>query len=292
MELHHTLQLQDKLDDEELAHYLIADYHPDTAHDLYAYGASPDIAPLYIGTDLAELLEYSPYVIRVKSDDTLLNIFHTKAISGGSWSGILVSALAEIAFDDLITHLRQRLIMQFSGNKKGILHFQNPAVAHYFFGESDKRDTALWMGPITHISWYAFPYSAIQGVWCSVSNSLPVKAAELLSDTSNSSWIITPSQQMALEIQYDDKILSRFFESISVAVTDNTEWCNYRQCLNQAESLGLTDNTCIYRYLTLCRQYGKPAESLLKSSYLFSLTSSEKLQYLENTLRKDSLYVS
>lgn len=273
--------------DIELHHYLISHYAPSMAQEIYTHANSSDIALLYATTALAELSEYSPCVTRVHDADKLLKEYQHKAVSMDSWSGIVVSVPSTTSFSTLLTHLRQRLLILFTGGRKGILHFYNPRVANYFFDSVEAQDTNHWLGPIKQVSWFAPEHCLNRSLWCKVINtSLPVISTSQVPPL----WKMTPSQQTALERLYNDKVLADFFASISLTVTDSEQWSQYLQYMTQSEQLGLSEKEHLYAYLSLCRKFGSADEVMLNSTPLLRLSAPQKIAYLEKMLTKDTIY--
>ncbi|WP_299492706.1 DUF4123 domain-containing protein [uncultured Shewanella sp.] len=304
-----TLPKQDS-DGVILSHYFIGHTHPELAKAVYTYAGHADIAPLYIDTSLADLMEQSPYVVNIFQDDPLFEIFQSNAqkwsiaSSTGShrspWSGIIVSVRASVSFEMLLTYLRHRVLIQFSGKRKGVFHFQNPNIARYFFGEAQLKDTQEWMGPLLYLHWYEQWRSdagETQGQWRQVANSEPNYDLCLDMDTSDNQahfplWQLRESQQQALELQFDDKNIVRFFKEAMSSMPSLNERNVYRTYIKQAEQLGFYQAQELDAYFLLRQQYPEINQARLSDPSLNTLSANEKLQFLDTMLRKDALYAS
>lgn len=305
-----TLPKQDS-DGVILSHYLVAHAHPELAREIYTYVGDADIAPLYIDTPLADFIEQSPYVVNLFQGDPLFNVFQSNAQQSSAnlesvapnqtpWSGIIVSVRATVSFDMVLAYLRHRVLIQFSGKRKGVFHFQNPNVARYFFGEAQLKDTQEWMGPLLYLHWYEQWHSSggeVQGQWRQVENPEPSYDLCVDSDLTDHQalyplWQLRESQQHALELQFDDKNIVRFFKESRQTMPSVDERNLYRTYIKQAEQLGLYQTQELDAYFGLRQQYPQMNPARLSDPSLEALSAHEKLQCLETMLRKDALYVS
>ncbi|WP_298776040.1 DUF4123 domain-containing protein [uncultured Shewanella sp.] len=293
-----------------LSHYLVAHAHPDLAREIYTYVGNSDIAPLYIDTPVADLLEQSPYVVNIFQDDPLFEVFQSNVQQSPAnlepfiqdqtpWSGIIVSVRATVSFDMVLAYLRHRVLIQFSGKRKGVFHFQNPNVARYFFGEAQLQDTQEWMGPLLYLHWYEQWHNGgeeVLGQWRQVEN--PAPSYDLCSDRDTLGnqalfplWQLRESQQQALELQFDDKNIVRFFKESMQSLPNVDERNLYRTYIKQVEQLGFYQVQELDAYFYLRQQYPQINPARLSDPSLDALTAHEKLQCLETMLRKDALYV-
>ncbi|WP_299004826.1 DUF4123 domain-containing protein [uncultured Shewanella sp.] len=293
-----------------LSHYLVAHAHPELAREIYTYAGHADIAPLYIDTPLADFIEQSPYVVNLFQGDPLFEVFQSNAQqlfanlesvaqNQAPLSGIIVSVRATVSFDMVLAYLRHRVLIQFSGKRKGVFHFQNPNVARYFFGEAQLKDTQEWMGPLLYLHWYEQWYSGgeeVQGQWRQVEN--PEPSYDLCHDSDSAEpqalfplWQLRESQQQALELQFDDKNIVRFFKESRQSMPSVGERNLYRTYIKQAEQLGFYQVQELDAYFHLRQQYPQINQARLSDPSLNALSAHEKLQCLETMLRKDALYV-
>ncbi|MEP7731229.1 DUF4123 domain-containing protein [Marinomonas primoryensis] len=298
-----------------LQHYLIANRlpgsMPNLMADMYAHNGGADNAILYLNSELSELLEVSPYVIRVHEGDFVLKQYERNAVVQNGWSGIVISVADTTSFDELLMHLRQRLLVLFSSDRKGVLHFSNPNVANYWFGEADTNETAVWLGPIKQVWWYGANNSPNQALWCHIWNLLDAPPV----DTSPppSLWSITESQKAALELKKVDKVLAVFFLSASISVKSSQQWLRYRSFFCDASTLGLTERDNVYQYLLLCNEHDHANENLddnfrevgadgnnldksliesLDVAFIQTLSESKKLHHIKTRLKRDRSYAN
>ena len=310
-----TFNLQASSLQANLQHYLIANRLPGNVPnlmaDMYAHNGGADNAILYLNSELSELLEVSPYVIRVHEGDFILQQYERNAVVQNGWSGIVVSVAETTSFDELLMHLRQRLLVLFSSGRKGVLHFSNPNVANYWFGETNSNETGLWLGPIQHVWWYGAERSPNQALWCHFQNHSDAPATD--SNSSLLLWSITESQKAALELKKVDKVLAGFFLSTSMNVQNRQQWLRYRSFFCDASVLGLTELDNVYQYLLLCgehdhtnenlddnvREVGTDGNNLDKSliesldvAFIQTLSESKKLHHIKTRLKRDGSYAN
>ncbi len=301
-----TLNLHSDSFEIGLQYYLIANSVPASTStlsaDIYTHSDSTKSAALYLDTELSALLEVSPYVIRVWEGDYLLQQYEQNALTKKGWTGILIGVSEETSFEALLAHLRQRLLVSFSSGRKGILHYSNPNVANYFFGETELHtNTESWLGVIKQVCWYGAENSPNQGVWCKVQNHSDKAEAH------TPSWVITPSQEAAFNMQNVDKALATYFTNASLVLKNSHKWTQYRRYFNEAETLGFAELDNIYQYLTLCRSQNsscdqkehysaeKAATSLferLDIKAIQSVNEAQKLHHIEMLIKKDESYAN
>ena len=300
-----TLNLHSDSFEAGLQYYLIANSVPAStptlSADIYTHSNSEENAALYLDSDLSTLLDVSPYVIRVREGDYLLQQYEQNALTKKGWTGVLIAVTEETSFEALLAHLRQRLLVSFSSGRKGILHYSNPNVANYFFGETELHtNTDSWLGMIKQVRWYGAENSPNQGVWCKVQNHSDKAEAH------TPLWVITPSQEASFNIQNIDRALTTYFTNASMDLDDSQKWALYRGYFNEAETLGFVELENIYQYLTLCRaqnsscdQEHYSAEKVAASLFerldikaIQSLNETQKLHHIEMLIKKDESYAN
>lgn len=301
-----TLNLHSDSFEAGLQYYLIANSVPAStptlSADIYTHSNSVESAALYLDSDLSTFLDVSPYVIRVREGDHLLQQYVQNALTKKGWTGVLIAVTEETSFEVLLAHLRQRLFVSFSSGRKGILHYSNPNVANYFFGETALRtNTESWLGMIKQVCWYGAENSPNQGLWCKVQNHSDKAEAH------TQSWVITPSQEAAFNMQNVDKALTTYFTNASMDLDDSQKWALYRGYFIEAETLGFVELDNIYQYLTLCREhniahhqdehYG--VEKLTKNlidrldiDAIRLINEAQKIHHIEMRIKKDESYAN
>jgi hypothetical protein len=114
------------------------------------YQLEPDPQPyaLFSGTELDAHLAQGPWLIQLASDSSVLSAYRQ---SPEQWPGVLLSSAQPV--EELLAHLRQMLVVQFEGNRKGILRYYDPLVASYLFPATDAITS--WLGPIEQLFWHS-----------------------------------------------------------------------------------------------------------------------------------------
>ncbi|WP_028021526.1 DUF4123 domain-containing protein [Enterovibrio calviensis] len=285
-----SLNLNDSRQGKHLSHYLIANNTPEMLANLYCHSDSADIRPLYLDSDFSHFLDISPYITKVEIGDTLLNLFVNSTETGNSWSGVIVSTSSTLTFEALILHLQERLMTTFSEGRKGVMHYYNPVVADYFIGESNYDDTARWLGPIVQFTWRNQTLSPRFNLWCSVESPQSNKDK---STTTQSPWVLTSSQEKALEQLYDDKILASYFKNnIQLKLTPDI-WKQYREYFKRSEEMGLVDKQYIFEFFKIIERNGLPhREKTLYTKLVSTKNQEDKLKIYKHALQREELYVS
>lgn len=113
------------------------------------YQLEPDPRPeaLFADTELGAHVEQGPWLIQLMPDSPLLSAYRQ---APEQWPGLLLSSGRPV--DELLAHLRAMLVVQFEGERKGILRFYDPRVASYLFAATEAVTT--WLGPIEQLFWY------------------------------------------------------------------------------------------------------------------------------------------
>lgn len=101
----------------------------DLPKKLYQWSEQPNFEPLYLGTELNELVELSPCLIAIEgaTDPVLQNFLANAALE---W-GYLIFASG--TYDEIIHHLRWLLIVEAAEQQNFILRLADPAVAQAMF---------------------------------------------------------------------------------------------------------------------------------------------------------------
>lgn len=113
------------------------------------YQLEPDPQPhaLFADTDLDAHIEQGPWLIQLTQDSSLLSAFRQ---TPEQWPGMLFSSAQPV--NELLAHLREMLVVQFDGNRKGVLRYYDPQVASYLFPATEA--VASWLGPIEQLFWH------------------------------------------------------------------------------------------------------------------------------------------
>lgn len=113
------------------------------------YQLEPDPRPeaLFTDTELSAHLEQGPWLIQLTPDSPWLSDYRQ---TPERWPGLLLSCAEPVR--ELLTHLREMLIVQFEGKRKGILRYYDPQVASYLFPATET--VISWLGPIEQLLWH------------------------------------------------------------------------------------------------------------------------------------------
>ncbi|MBD1559752.1 DUF4123 domain-containing protein [Vibrio sp. S9_S30] len=273
----------------DLKHYIIASYSASTAQALYELAETAEIEPLYAESVLEEFLSISPVVARCDIKSKLFRRLTEGTPSDFDWSWILVSVPTSLSFKHLLRQLRTGLTISFDGARRGVFHFYNSRIAHYFFGQSNPMDTQAWLGIIKQVTWISPSYSPNSGSVCFFENS--AEGTEVNSSKANTQKVLSPSQQIALERLYDDKIIGEYLSKQSITHCNEKQWMRYRTLYMHSENLGLTPPNDIHRFFQLCDQYGASPEDIESVMHLETLDLDSKFHALEQKMIEDKHYV-
>ena len=89
------------------------------------YQLEPDPRPeaLFADTELGAYVEQGPWLIQLTPDSPLLSAYRQ---APEQWPGVLLSSGRPV--DELLAHLRAMLVVQFEGERKGILRDRKSVV--------------------------------------------------------------------------------------------------------------------------------------------------------------------
>ncbi|EKO3393522.1 DUF4123 domain-containing protein [Vibrio fluvialis] len=172
---------------------LVNNYHNMHA-EVYNSISGHLVEPLYLSTPVESLLDRSPLLIALYEHDPMANILpkeHT----------LYFSAPLNVSFDVALAQLRNRLHIQFSGNRRGLFHYYFPSVASYFFECSDTIDTGKWLGCFSSLYFYRQTYSDLAN-WSKVVGEGGGPALNL--------WLLTESQENALNDKYHENEIAQW----------------------------------------------------------------------------------
>lgn len=115
---------------------------------IYKYHSNPNPYYLFDQTLLAEIKQQGPYVLRVDDSPKFIQSYLDDP---QLWQGIMLETNATSA--QLLSHLRNLLLVRFEKEQKGILNYYHQQVATYFF-QMPEYLQPFWLGPINKITWY------------------------------------------------------------------------------------------------------------------------------------------
>lgn len=114
---------------------------------IYQMEADPDPQPLFADTELSTHLDQGPWLVRITPEGQYLAAYRQEP---GQWPGILLASKQPM--EALLAHLRRMLIVQFDGQRKGVLRYYDPRVASYLFPATEA--SGAWLGPIEQFVWH------------------------------------------------------------------------------------------------------------------------------------------
>ncbi|NWA25210.1 DUF4123 domain-containing protein [Pseudomonas gingeri] len=137
--------------------WLLLEHHEDLNRQLYQKVTQPTPLRLFDSTEVALYREQSPLLIEAARSSTL---FRAVQNTPERWPGLVIDSA--MPRERLLDHLRQRLFIHFGpDNRKGLLRYWSPTTASYFFPACTSEELRLWLGPISHLSWYGATWPEI-----------------------------------------------------------------------------------------------------------------------------------
>lgn len=128
--------------------YMLLELDDEILQRIYQMEADPDPQPLFADTELSAHLDQGPWLVRITPEGQYLAAYRQEP---GQWPGILLASKQPM--EVLLAHLRRMLIVQFDGQRKGVLRYYDPRVASYLFPATEA--TGTWLGPIEQFVWHS-----------------------------------------------------------------------------------------------------------------------------------------
>lgn len=120
---------------------------------IYQLEADPQPQALFAQTELAAHIEQGPWLMRMAPESQWLAAYRQ---APEQWPGVLLSSSRST--DEVLAHLRRMLVVQFEGERKGVLRYYDPRVASYLFPATESINS--WLGPIEQFVWYGATWAA------------------------------------------------------------------------------------------------------------------------------------
>lgn len=181
--------------------FALVSHYDNMQREVYQKISGHLLEPLYLSTPLESLLSRSPLVIALYPNDPLIHALPKE-------NTLYFSAAADTSFDTALAQLRNRLQIQFSGNRKGVFHYYLPSVASYFLSRSDKDETARWLACFTAVYFYRQTLSELPD-WLNMQGNGQAQDENI--------WLLTPSQEHALTDKYDENEIAQWAEAENVS---------------------------------------------------------------------------
>ncbi len=140
--------------------YLLLEWDEAMQQRIYQLEADPDPQPLFADTELSAHIDQGPWLVHVAPESQWLSAYRQ---APEQWPGILLASKQSV--EELVAHLRKILVVQFDGQRKGLLRYYDPQVASYFLPATETTDT--WLGPIEQIVWHGSTWGERANNTCS-----------------------------------------------------------------------------------------------------------------------------
>lgn len=127
--------------------YMLLEWDEALLQRIYQLETDPRPQALFAETELASHIEHGPWLMQLTPDSPWLSDYRQ---TPEQWPGVLLSSSQPV--EQLLAHLRKMLVVQFSGNRKGVLRYYDPQVASYLFMATEA--VATWLGPIEQLLWH------------------------------------------------------------------------------------------------------------------------------------------
>lgn len=210
---------------------------------LFRQVGAPELSLLFDSTELAPYHMQSP--ILVKADDRS-GLLEAAQQTPEVWPGLIVQS--EHPEEAVLAHLRQILLVRFEGNRRGVLRYSNPTTASYFFPACQTDQLKLWLGPVSHLSWYG-------GTWAD--RALGHVRWQGLEKPDAINWkasvhesVLEANQQLALQAQLQDHFLYRWWLK-----QNGLCYSRCRQWLGEGLHQGFTSAASLECYLAMRQVY-------------------------------------
>ncbi len=142
-----TLQLNDSL-----KHFLIVDAvrAPDIKALAYRHEAEPDLTLLYADSPLEHLAQASPVIVTFTGASPLIAFLEEDFALRSSC--IIASFMASNSDDDILTHLRNLMIVKIKNNLT-LFRFYSAAFWEQVKNDIQQQDIHTILGPLSQLSW-------------------------------------------------------------------------------------------------------------------------------------------
>lgn len=198
------LELENTHNGTPIRWFALVNYYKNMHADIYLKISGHLVEPLYLLTPIEPLLNRSPLVISLYKQDPIIEKLPKE-------STLYFSALANTSFEEILKNLRNKLKIQFSGNRKGIFHYYLPSVASYFFSFSTPNDSANWLHGFSSMYLYRQIKSQPPS-WIKIEGESKKKPSPI--------WLITESQENALNEKFQEKNISQWSEVENIPFFD------------------------------------------------------------------------
>lgn len=235
---------------------------PEQIKRIFKYHTQPNPYSLFDQTLLSEIKENGPYVLRVDDSPKFMQSY---LADSQLWQGIMLETNA--TSEQLLSHLRNLLLVRFEEEQKGILNYYHQQVATYFF-QMPEYLLPFWLGPINKVVWYGATWQDkfynIEKLY-QLSNPKPTNDYILAEPTLS-------EQQLAL--------LNQCEQEQAIYRLSNALELDYKQVLvyqQEADTLGIKEQTAFRQYVLLRQDH---ITQPIPDKELVGVTTTDKLKAL------------
>lgn len=203
------LTLNETQEQKAIKWFALVNHYDSMPAEIYEKISDHTVEPLYLATPLDALLDRSPRVISLKKNDDLINSLpHNKTI--------YFAASIDISFKQVLEQLRNRLQIQFDGDRKGLFHYHLPSVASYFFDRASQEDSSKWLGCLSAVCFYKQVKSEASE-WVHIEGEF--------SPFSSATWLLTQSQEQGLNDKFIEQEIDTWAQAEDIQAFD---WKNQK----------------------------------------------------------------
>ncbi|KOO05720.1 DUF4123 domain-containing protein [Vibrio hepatarius] len=256
----------------ELTWFAVVNFYEGMPQEVYGHIRHHVLEPLYLATSLESLMDRSPLVIALHDNDPIISSLPRE-------NTIYFSAAKDVPLEQVLKHLRLRLEVQFSGERKGVFHYYIPSVASYFFRFSSQRDTSQWLGCLSSVYFYDQVIST--------SNEWGYIEGELEQKKRLSTWVLTQSQEIALNEKFVEQEIEEWANSEKIELID---WSKQKSVNVFCTQHQIEEPRLLSRLRRLVHIYGV---SLEQNSFQIDTNQAPEsiVEQIELVLSRESHYV-
>ncbi|WP_367990459.1 DUF4123 domain-containing protein [Vibrio sp. NTOU-M3] len=203
------LTLNQRQQKQKIKWFALVNHYDNMPAEIYQNIADHTVEPLYLTTPLEPLLDRSPLVISLKKNDALINSLPQKET-------LYFAASLDISFEQVLDQLRNRLQVQFDGDRKGLFHYYVPSVASYFFYRASQTDSSKWLGCLSAICFYK-QIKSEANEWVHIEGEFSLLNPSI--------WLLTQSQEKGLNDKFIEQEIDRWAQTENIQSFD---WKNQK----------------------------------------------------------------
>ncbi|MDC5707237.1 DUF4123 domain-containing protein [Vibrio europaeus] len=203
------LSLCEKQQKQRVNWYALVNHYDNMLAEVFQKISDHTVEPLYLTTPLESLLDRSPLVVSLKKGDALINSLPQKET-------LYFAAPLDISFKQVLQQLRNRLQIQFDGDRKGLFHYYLPSVASYFFFRASQEDSSKWLGCLSAVCFYKQVKSEVNE-WVHIEGEF--------SPFSSATWLLAQSQEQGLNDKFIEQEIDAWAQAEDIQAFD---WKNQK----------------------------------------------------------------